>query len=450
MSNMKLQKLEYYQPSDLVKLLNESGATLKEVANATGIPYATLSNYRYGKTDSDSMPHRVVVELSNFFRSQQRMVVDVRLQQAIGLPKIYDNISEIIDIFKYSNEVLEMYVLHEMLYRYYNLDSIDKFDDILLFVSRNLSSFLMKYDVVFLDMIDDLQLKGCHFIFEYNEPSLPFLTYDVSHDAKILIPDDFNLIGNNKLKPLSATLHNKNLIFDYFVENVLFLKVNKLKYLYFKYHPQLLNISESFLSTDFSVLNSFSHDLDSSMGNFSIVQSDISLIEHVYGKLYNDWLWLKPIFLEKSTNVNVINRLKQMSNKSNAVRQSLSAMQKNLLSYGIYVELLMGNYETLFDNQLMYLYLQPGNLCNPEKALDVNCNVRLSLVTNNVSVKYNNDSSPSVYIRPVDFNWDFFCKDHKVKRNQLIEIELKKVADLDVIASISYFDKRYKKHKYEF
>ena len=26
-SNMKLQKLEYYQPSDLVKLLNESGAT---------------------------------------------------------------------------------------------------------------------------------------------------------------------------------------------------------------------------------------------------------------------------------------------------------------------------------------------------------------------------------------------------------------------------------------
>jgi len=58
-SNIKLQKLEFYQPSDLVKLLNESGATLKEVANATGIPYATLSNYRYGKTDSDSMPHRV-------------------------------------------------------------------------------------------------------------------------------------------------------------------------------------------------------------------------------------------------------------------------------------------------------------------------------------------------------------------------------------------------------
>jgi len=223
---MKLQRLEFYQPSDLVKLLNESGATLKEVANATGIPYATLSNYRYGKTDSDSMPHRVVVELSNFFRSQQRMVVDVRLQQAIGLPEFYDNLNEIKDMFKYSHEVLEMYVLHEMLYRYYNLDSIDKFDDVLLFVSRNLSSFLMKYDVVHLGMIDDLKSKGCHFIFEYSEPSLPCVAYDVSHDAKILIPDDFNLIGNNKLKPLSATLHNKNLIFDYFVENVLFLKVN--------------------------------------------------------------------------------------------------------------------------------------------------------------------------------------------------------------------------------
>ena len=110
----------------------------------------------------------------------------------------------------------------------------------------------------------------------------------------------------------------------------------------------------------------------------------------------------------------------------------------------------MGNYESLFDNQLMYMYLQPGNLCNPEKALDLNCNVRLSLVTNNVSVKYNNDLSPSVHIRPVDFNWDFFCKDNKVKRNQMIEIELKKVADLDVIASISYFDRRHKKHKYEF
>ena len=449
-SNMKLQKLEFYQPSDLVKLLNESGATLKEVANATGIPYATLSNYRYGKTDSDSMPHRVVVELSNFFRSQQRMVVDVRLQQAIGLPEFYDNLNEIKDMFKYSDEVLEMYVLHEMLYRYYNLDSIDKFDDILLFVSRNLSSFLMKYDVVYLGMIDDLQSKGCHFIFEYNEPSLPCVTYDVSHDAKILIPDDFNFIGNNKLKPLSATLHNKNLIFDYFVENVLFLKVNKLKYLYFKYHPQLLNISESFLSTDFSVLNSVSHDLDLSMGNFSIVQSDISLIEHVYGKSYNDWLWLKPIFLKKSTNDNVINRLKQMSKKSDAVRQSLAAMQKNLLSYGVYVELLIGNYETLFDNQLMYLYLQPGNLCNPEKALDLNFNKRLSVITNNISVKYKNDVSPSVYIRPVDFDWELFCKEKKVKKNQPIEIELKKVADLDVIVRICYFDKYYKRHKYDF
>ena len=64
------------------------------------------------------------------------------------------------------------------------------------------------------------------------------------------------------------------------------------------------------------------------MGNFSIFQSDISLIEHVYGKSYNDWLWHKPIFLEKSTNDNVMNQLKQMSNKSNAVRQSLAAMQK--------------------------------------------------------------------------------------------------------------------------
>ena len=445
-SNMKLQKLEFYQPSDLVKLLNESGATLKEVANATGIPYATLSNYRYGKTDSDSMPHRVVVELSDFFRSQQRMVVDVKIQQSIGLPEFYDNLNEIKDMFKYSDEVLEMYVLHEMLYRYYNLDSIDKFDDILLFVSRNLSSFLMKYDVVYLGMIDDLKSKGCHFIFEYNEPSLSFSMYDVSHDAKILIPDDLKRIGDNKLEPLSVTLHDKNLIFDYFVENVLLLKVNKLKDLYRKHHPQLSNISESFLSTDFSILNDISDDLESSRITFG----SISLIERVYGKSYNELLSHRPIFLENSTNFDIKRQLYRLSNQSKAVRQSLAVFQKNLLSYGIYVELLVGNYETLFDNQLMYIYLQPGNICNPDKALDLGFNVRLSLVTNNISVNYNDYLSPVVYIRPVDFDWELFCKEHKIKRNQLIEIELKKVADVDVIASISYFDKRYKKHKYEF
>ena len=98
----------------------------------------------------------------------------------------------------------------------------------------------------------------------------------------------------------------------------------------------------------------------------------------------------------------------------------------------------------------MYMYLQPGNLCNPEKALDLNFNKRLSVITNNISVKYKNDVLPSVYIRPVDFDWELFCNEHKLKKNQPIEIELKKVADLDVIVRICYFDKYYKRHKYDF
>ena len=96
---MELQKIEYYTPADLVILLNESGATLKEVSEATGIPFATLSNYRYGKTEADSMPHRVVLELSDFFRLQQRVAVDLTTDVIIGLPSNF-NSGELMSNFK--------------------------------------------------------------------------------------------------------------------------------------------------------------------------------------------------------------------------------------------------------------------------------------------------------------------------------------------------------------
>ncbi len=65
---MELTKTSLYSPDDLIELLKTSGAPLSKIAEETAIPEPTLKNYKYGKTLIDSMPYRIVVELSRFFR----------------------------------------------------------------------------------------------------------------------------------------------------------------------------------------------------------------------------------------------------------------------------------------------------------------------------------------------------------------------------------------------
>lgn len=73
---MKTQTINLYSPSDLVKLLSQTTMSLRHIAEETDIPFPTLRNYRYDKTDADSMPYKMVARLSEFFLSQEYDTVD--------------------------------------------------------------------------------------------------------------------------------------------------------------------------------------------------------------------------------------------------------------------------------------------------------------------------------------------------------------------------------------
>jgi len=89
---MELTKTSLYSPDDLIELLKTSGAPLSKIAEETAIPEPTLKNYKYGKTLIDSMPYRIVVELSRFFRQYDLNVEKLKSYGHVILPKEIDNI----------------------------------------------------------------------------------------------------------------------------------------------------------------------------------------------------------------------------------------------------------------------------------------------------------------------------------------------------------------------
>lgn len=89
---MKLTKTSLYSPDDLIELLRTSGAPLSKIAEETAIPEPTLKNYKYGKTLIDSMPYRIVVELSRFFRQYDLNVEKLKTYGHVILPKDMDSI----------------------------------------------------------------------------------------------------------------------------------------------------------------------------------------------------------------------------------------------------------------------------------------------------------------------------------------------------------------------
>lgn len=89
---MELTKTSLYSPDDLIELLKTSGAPLSKIAEETAIPEPTLKNYKYGKTLIDSMPYRIVVELSRFFRQYDLNVEKLKSYGHVILPKDIDNI----------------------------------------------------------------------------------------------------------------------------------------------------------------------------------------------------------------------------------------------------------------------------------------------------------------------------------------------------------------------
>lgn len=87
---MELTKTSLYSPDDLIELLKTSGAPLSKIAEETAIPEPTLKNYKYGKTLIDSMPYRIVVELSRFFRQYDLNVEKLKSYGHVILPKDVD------------------------------------------------------------------------------------------------------------------------------------------------------------------------------------------------------------------------------------------------------------------------------------------------------------------------------------------------------------------------
>ena len=453
---MELQKIEYYTPADLVILLNESGATLKEVSEATGIPFATLSNYRYGKTEADSMPHRVVLELSDFFRLQQRVAIDLTTDVIIGLPSNF-NSDELMSNFKQTDTILDLYVLHEMLYRYYNMNGLTTFNNSVFYISRRLHQFMMKDPIVYHKMLTDLKSKNCYFIVEDNEYYQQYDYPVAAPEATLNIPTDFNIIGNQSLSPLDHQLHFQNKTFEYFIENVLLINTIELNNLYKAYHPQVYNIYESFLSVDFDVLNNIAIDLGSTDKTFSVVYSDITLLERVYGKSYNELLEHQQICVlkttdmktyAKSTDEKLVSELTAMTKQSQVVRDAIRNLQKTILKHGVYVRMLQGQYDLLFTETFGNMYRKSGNLCSEREGCDERRNPRLRTLSQVTFGMGTDKTLPETFIRPVDFDWVTFIHDTNLRRKEPITVNLIHTAGLSVIQSITYVDNKKKTQTY--
>lgn len=444
---MELQKIEYYTPADLVTLLNESGATLKEVSEATGIPFATLSNYRYGKTDADSMPHRVVIELSDFFRQQQRATIDLTTNIIVGLPSDFNSI-EFKSAFKQTDTILDLYVLHEMTYRHYNLDDKETFDNAIFYISKRLHNFMLKEPLVYQKMISDLQKKNSYFVVEDDDFYHQFEYTVVAPEATITIPNHFSIIGNEQLSPNSHLLKFQNWTFEYFIENVLLLNTKELKELYKTSHPQIFNIYESFLSVDFDVLNHVSESLDTFTKTFTAIYSDISFLERIYGKSYNELLAKQRVGFLQSKDETIINELTAMTKQSHVVKDAIRSLQKTILKHGVYVRILLGRYDELFNETFSDTYRLCGNLCSEREGCDINKNPRLTAL-NKVSFDMDNEQTlPQTFIRPVDFDWETFILDTSLKTKKLVLVKLIDVSGLSVIKSITYVDKKNQTQTY--
>ena len=112
---MELIKTSLYCPDDLIELLRTSGAPLSKIAEETSIPEPTLKNYKYGKTLIDSMPYRIVVELSRFFRQYDLNIEKLKSYGHVILAEDVDSIHfECIfgEAFKENPHLYALRVLH--------------------------------------------------------------------------------------------------------------------------------------------------------------------------------------------------------------------------------------------------------------------------------------------------------------------------------------------------
>lgn len=149
---MELTKTSLYNPEDLVELLKSSGAPLSKIAEETMIPEPTLKNYKYGKTLIDSMPYRIVVELSRFFRQYDLSVETLKSYGHVILPEYVDFMhfeSVFGKEFKENPYLYALRVLHLFTSRYYTLKDCElvkqeySFEHVFVALSPEIIHFIM-------------------------------------------------------------------------------------------------------------------------------------------------------------------------------------------------------------------------------------------------------------------------------------------------------------------
>lgn len=141
MGEVSLIKQDLYSPEALVDLIMEGDLSISRIAKETNIPLPTLKNYVYGKTDTASMPYRMIKDLTDFFRKGQPLELMLEDNDCVMLSGL-DN--AVIQFPHIKNSRIHTFkVLSELNYRY-NIrkdDKDTKFEPFLVVLTKEMLEF---------------------------------------------------------------------------------------------------------------------------------------------------------------------------------------------------------------------------------------------------------------------------------------------------------------------
>lgn len=388
-STMKTQTVNIYSPNDLVKLLGSTSMSLRHIAEETEIPFPTLRNYRYEKTDADAMPYKMVARLSEFFLSQNYNTIDAL---SFDLICIDDN-KQLLKNFKVNNELLDLYTLHEIMLRFYGNDKT-KYDDVVFYLSSKAYNYLNNYItpighpvIIYLQRAIE---KGCHIIYskELSDKlsDLKGSKIIVKKEDNIQLPMDNKnsyIIGDKKLKPLNeSAITTPNI--EYYVEVILGLKTDFIKNLYKDCGIPDEKAIITFLSEKYT--------LNSDKWGYNIDKTIVNIYQEI---------------------------------------------QEQLLKTNIYVNLLAGRYDIPLEP---HTHTEPGNPCGPRNSLNPKQNIRLYDINNvNVKTSYEGINEIKQLIRPVDFDWRKLIHEYGINKDKPIDVIINLELGISIIQSISFF-----------
>ena len=386
---MKTQTVNIYSPNDLVKLLGSTSMSLRHIAEETEIPFPTLRNYRYEKTDADAMPYKMVARLSEFFLSQNYNTIDAL---SFDLICIDDN-KQLLKNFKVNNEQLDLYTLHEIMLRFYGNDKT-KYDDVVFYLSSKAYNYLNNYitpighpAIIYLQRAIE---KGCHIIYskELSDKlsDLKGSKIIVKKEDDIQLPMDNKnsyIIGDKKLKPLNeSAITTPNI--EYYVEVILGLKTDFIKNLYKDCGIPDEKAIITFLSEKYT--------LNSDKWGYNIDKTIVNIYQEI---------------------------------------------QEQLLKTNIYVNLLAGRYDIPLEP---HTHTEPGNPCGPRNSLTPKQNIRLYDINNvNVKTSYEGINEIKQLIRPVDFDWRKLIHEYGINKDKPIDVIINLELGISIIQSISFF-----------